>query len=96
MKTVGQARTKLLWVVELKGVPSGVTPLVLCQGEEGTGSRVGEGSFRSLGRMEETAGESGAGGPPCHLFQLLPCRSVHSHPQFSFVLDPLEREAARN
>lgn len=56
----------------------------------------GRGVLSFPGKDGGDTGESGAGGPPCHLFQLLPCHSIHSHPQFSFVLDPSEREAARN
>ena len=33
VKAAGPAWTKLLSVVELKGGPGGVTPLVLCQGK---------------------------------------------------------------
>ena len=67
------------------------------KGRESTGSRVGEGgSLCSLGRTEETAKESAISDPTCHQSHLLPPHSLHSHPQFSSVLDPSEREAGRN
>ena len=56
----------------------------------------GRGVLRSLGRMEETAKESGISDPAYHQSHLLPRHSLHPHPQFSSVLDPSEREAGRN
>jgi len=54
------------------------------------------GSLCSLGRTKETAKESAISDPTYHQSQLLPRHSLHSHPQFSSVLDPSEREAGRN
>ena len=97
VKAAGPAWTKLLSVVELKGGPGGVTPLVLCQGKGEHGLTCGwGGSLCSLGRTEETAKESAISDPTCHQSHLLPPHSLHSHPQFSSVLDPSEREAGRN